>query len=809
MTARAGESPRKPAKLRRREAAMVYSYLDVCPLKKHYIVHQHTVASHTERPKIMSQLEYVLNNVERFSGSPRYLALWGDDYAEKNRIRYDPVIWIDASTPETAIKSYSKAFEDLALDFPHNYIDERRKEASLRGNHRSLLQDDWVIKTVLQWLGSRCEAHSEWLVLIDNADEVNWVQDLIPRGPQGTVLITSRDRSIRDYVRPDIERQFSFCFTDLGPMRAKMPGSSLKEVHIHVPLLQQATHIISALENSALLINLPYQYILQHHHMRENLSLYLVYHNEMSFNLLDNVQLGLQDHYRFTLASVYETSLAAAHNISADSTTLLSLFTFLNGDMDVEDRLFQEAVLGLVKNQKYRPTQHLFSGELQSTLFGLCSGGIFFLLLTCRPQKTHLSGRPKIIARVVMLILPALAGAFFIIGIRLVQRSRFDNDDVTKPAYLVDRSMTSELIICNATSIYYLFFDRFFRIKDIFWPPNILSVMYITPVLLWWLWGRLEYGLDNTLGSHIENSLEGIKFQRTRIVKLERTIVGLEDVSRSRTLVTLVWLQLSLVIVAFPTMLAIRMIVPFSGFIGRVFGGFLADFLGEPLKIIIIYLRRVQRRGVYSSALIWFVSLILVTLGLLLFVPAANGVATSALVGWLISWTPGQTGHVSESYDSHKFDEAIAPLIQYGLLHREPGEGYILRPLTQWWARQRLEPAMRRAWVTETSWFLELVYRSPGCWEDVSCQRILTPYIAEVTRRLVQNGQTDYSRLKAMLEMLIRNYRIIGGVGPQSLAQKYKMSADGGFVYKARLRIFGSYFTLEDIGWGNESATEA
>ncbi|KAI9779305.1 MAG: hypothetical protein M1835_004735 [Candelina submexicana] len=402
---RVAEEAREAAE---RKTAMMYSNSDFYPLTKHYIVHPQTVASYTERHEIMSQLEDALNTADMSRSPPRSVALWGAGgagksqlalrYAEKNRLRYDPIIWIDASTPETAIKSYSKAFEDLALDFPHNYIDERRRRA-------------------------------------DNGEAIQ----LLLYG--------------------------------FGPYEGKdaIEGSSLAEVRIHVPSLQQATRIVDALDNSALLIHLANRYILQHHNMRENLSLYLGYHDEMSFNLLDNAQLGLQDHYRFTLASVYETSLAAARNISADSTTLLSLFTFLNGGDGIEDRLFREAVLGLAENEKYRSTQHLFSEELQWTLFGLCSGGTFLLLSTCRRHKTHLSGRTMVIARVAMLILPALAGAFFIIGIRFVQRSKFGGGDVTKPVYLVDRSMTSELIISNVISIYYLFFDRFFQSKDVFW----------------------------------------------------------------------------------------------------------------------------------------------------------------------------------------------------------------------------------------------------------------------------------------------------------------------------------------------------
>ena len=56
------------------------------------------------------------------------------------------------------------------------------------------LENDYDIQTMLRWLYDRVEADGEWLVIVDNADDFSWgIKKVIPRGPQGKVIITSRD----------------------------------------------------------------------------------------------------------------------------------------------------------------------------------------------------------------------------------------------------------------------------------------------------------------------------------------------------------------------------------------------------------------------------------------------------------------------------------------------------------------------------------------------------------------------------------------------------------------------------------------
>ena len=174
---------------------MQQSYNDSCPSIKHFIVHPQTVASYTERHTIMAQLIILMEETDRIRSPPRSVALWGPGgagksqialrYAESYRDHYDPIIWIDASTPSAAIESYARAFRDLNLNHPLNLMDERYKEATLGGHYLPTLQEDWVVSTVTQWLESRSTEHCEWLVVIDNADEIYWVGSFNTERPSG------------------------------------------------------------------------------------------------------------------------------------------------------------------------------------------------------------------------------------------------------------------------------------------------------------------------------------------------------------------------------------------------------------------------------------------------------------------------------------------------------------------------------------------------------------------------------------------------------------------------------------------------
>ncbi|KAK3326026.1 P-loop containing nucleoside triphosphate hydrolase protein [Apodospora peruviana] len=164
--------------------------------KRHYAVPLETVHTYTERAELSAELEQKLQTRHEKASIPYAVALHGLGgagksqlalaYAEKHKDRYNPILWIDATDEEAVRSSYKRCAAELALP-------EERAE-----KQGSVLTDG-VVQTVLRWLRDRTEAHSEWLVIVDNADDVSWgIQKIMPKGNRGSVIVTSRDnKSVR------------------------------------------------------------------------------------------------------------------------------------------------------------------------------------------------------------------------------------------------------------------------------------------------------------------------------------------------------------------------------------------------------------------------------------------------------------------------------------------------------------------------------------------------------------------------------------------------------------------------------------
>jgi len=71
----------------------------------------------------------------------------------------------------------------------------------------SALRDDEAIQSVLRWLRSRTHPTDGWLVIFDNADDLSWgIREIIPKGSQGRVIITSQDERSRMLIPGGCER---------------------------------------------------------------------------------------------------------------------------------------------------------------------------------------------------------------------------------------------------------------------------------------------------------------------------------------------------------------------------------------------------------------------------------------------------------------------------------------------------------------------------------------------------------------------------------------------------------------------------
>lgn len=133
----------------------------------------------TGREELLSQLAKALQTTSA-AASPQPQAISGLggigktqivlEYAYRYCQHYQQIFWVPAETHETLISSYTDIAELLQL--PEK--DERNQTLMARA--------------VTRWLTT----HHNWLLILDNADDLMLVRDFVPRSRGGHVLLTTR-----------------------------------------------------------------------------------------------------------------------------------------------------------------------------------------------------------------------------------------------------------------------------------------------------------------------------------------------------------------------------------------------------------------------------------------------------------------------------------------------------------------------------------------------------------------------------------------------------------------------------------------
>jgi nucleoside phosphorylase/tetratricopeptide (TPR) repeat protein len=96
------------------------------------------------------------------------------EYAYRYRETYRCILWARAATIDTLISDFV-SFADL-LQLP-------QKNASDQEN---------VVEAVKRWF----ENHADWLLILDNVDEVSLIHDFLPRYAKGHIIITTRAQAV-------------------------------------------------------------------------------------------------------------------------------------------------------------------------------------------------------------------------------------------------------------------------------------------------------------------------------------------------------------------------------------------------------------------------------------------------------------------------------------------------------------------------------------------------------------------------------------------------------------------------------------
>ena len=134
---------------------------------------QGTLSSYVERDQISKILEEKLYVLHQVSSLPYSLAIYGLEgsgkfqlvlrYIEKNRRRYSHVFWVNAANKQSAFESLRSIGQYLKI----SNIGEVNSEPE------APLADSRLVCKVLKWFQRSSGREAEWLVVIDNADDLS------------------------------------------------------------------------------------------------------------------------------------------------------------------------------------------------------------------------------------------------------------------------------------------------------------------------------------------------------------------------------------------------------------------------------------------------------------------------------------------------------------------------------------------------------------------------------------------------------------------------------------------------------------
>ena len=247
------------------------------------------------------------------------------EYAYRHRDKYRFVLWARAATPETLVSAFVSIADELQLP------------------ERTLQEQDKIVAAVQRWLST----HEEWLLIVDNADELAMVWPLLPTGNKGHVLVTTRDQATGDLESFLVEKMDHVEGTLLLLRRAHIlkPGMELEQVLLADR--QIAEQIVAAMDGLPLALDQAGAYIEE---TKSDLSTYLECYRARRAVLLG--RRGRRDHdHPDSVATTWSLSFERVEQQSAAAADLLRLCAFLAPDAIPEEiiTVFMSAITQATK----------------------------------------------------------------------------------------------------------------------------------------------------------------------------------------------------------------------------------------------------------------------------------------------------------------------------------------------------------------------------------------------------------------------------------------------------------------------------
>ena len=327
---------------------LVETATSLCRTFKHrYAVPLETLKTYTQRYELSKLLEERIRVNHENASVPHAVVIHGLGgtgksqlalkYAEDHKDKYDSVLWIDATDAEAVRSSFERCAAELGIP-----VDSTETK-------RSALTDSKAVQAVLRWLRNRKETDDEWLVIIDNADDVTWgLKKIIPKGKRGSIIITSRDNLSPMLVDGGCEQLEVNVMSNLEANTLLLQRLQWDVESAPEKIRQSCDAVVQRLGCLALAVDLAGAYIGNESDQEIALMQYVVDYDRHRDELLqDNRFSGLLPTEK-TIWTVWDTTLEKLEKEHARfrPNLLLVLFARFQGSI-IQDEMFRLATFGM------------------------------------------------------------------------------------------------------------------------------------------------------------------------------------------------------------------------------------------------------------------------------------------------------------------------------------------------------------------------------------------------------------------------------------------------------------------------------
>jgi tetratricopeptide (TPR) repeat protein len=240
------------------------------------------------------------------------------EYTYRYANDYQAVLWVTAATRDTLILS----FLDLArlLNLPEKDV-----------------QDQTItVQAVKQWL----EQHDDWLLIVDNADDLALAEEFLPTAGTGHILLTTRAQAPGSFAEGmNVEQMDTQEGMLLLLRRAKVLAKEAPLSQAHETDRAAAERIVQALDGLPLALDQAGAYIEE---TQCSVSAYLASYQQRQAELLQ-LRGGTGKEHPEPVATTWSLSFEQVERFNPMATDLLRVCAFLAPDAIPEDLLLEGA----------------------------------------------------------------------------------------------------------------------------------------------------------------------------------------------------------------------------------------------------------------------------------------------------------------------------------------------------------------------------------------------------------------------------------------------------------------------------------